>query len=408
MEENKKENRYIKLGITLFLVLLAVVISYFILRDISSIAKFINIILKSLSSIFIGFTLAYIFSPLYNMIRNFIIKIFKNTKFKTKKILTFAKVISTIICILLVLIIVFGLLLLMIPDLVKSINDLIKNLPSYSANLSIVLNYFHLEEYEKQFKEWYNLFQTNIIQFILSFSQNYGKSLLKGVYSSVSSFIYIIVDFFVGIIAMIYLLNSKEKLLSQYRKIVFALLSKKNAISFMRECKYVHKIFGSFISGKLLDSLIIGIMCYIGLLILKTPYALIVSVIIGITNVIPFFGPFIGAIPSIILIALAEPIQGVYFAIFILILQQFDGNILGPLILGDRTGVASFYVLVSILLFGTLWGFVGMLLAVPLWAIMQHIINYFCKKELLKKNLPIDSIDYSYEKVDEMCKENIQ
>ena len=158
-----------------------------------------------------------------------------------------------------------------------------------------------------------------------------------------------------------------------------------------------NEIFGGFIIGKIIDSAIIGVLCFAGLSILNMPYAMLVSVIVGVTNVIPFFGPYIGAIPSTILIMIAEPIQGLYFAIFILILQQIDGNIIGPKILGDSTGLSAFWVVFSILLGGGLFGFVGMIMGVPTFAVLYYIAQMFINQKLERKKLPTSSERYGSE-----------
>lgn len=155
-----------------------------------------------------------------------------------------------------------------------------------------------------------------------------------------------------------------------------------------------NEIFGGFIIGKLIDSAIIGVLCFVGLSLLKMPYVMLVSVIVGVTNVIPFFGPYIGAVPSTILIMLANPLQGVYFIIFILLLQQFDGNILGPKILGNSTGLSAFWVIVAILLGGGLFGFVGMVMGVPTFAVLYYIVQMLVNNHLERKQLPTGSEYY--------------
>ena len=156
-----------------------------------------------------------------------------------------------------------------------------------------------------------------------------------------------------------------------------------------------NEIFGGFIIGKVIDSAIIGILCFFGLSILNMPYVMLVSVIVGVTNVIPFFGPYIGAVPSTILILLNDPVKGLYFIIFILLLQQFDGNILGPKILGNSTGLSAFWVIVSILLGGGLFGFVGMVMGVPAFAVFYYIVDMILDNRLRQKNLPTDTTCYS-------------
>ena len=162
----------------------------------------------------------------------------------------------------------------------------------------------------------------------------------------------------------VYLLIGKETFVGQGKKIVYAVLPSKYGNVVIHTMRITNQMFGGFVSGKILDSVIIGVICYVGLMILGMPYSLLVAVIVGVTNVIPFFGPFIGAVPSFILIALAEPVKGLYFLIFVLALQQVDGNIIGPKILGDSTGLSSFWVVFAILVGGGLFGFMGMLLEI--------------------------------------------
>ena len=177
-------------------------------------------------------------------------------------------------------------------------------------------------------------------------------------------------DLLIGLIISIYVLFSKEKFGKQSKKIVYAVFKPSHANMILHLTLKSNEIFGGFIIGKLIDSAIIGVLCFIGLSILNMPYALLVSVIVGVTNVIPFFGPYIGAIPSAVLIMLADPRKGLYFILFILVLQQIDGNIIGPKILGDSTGLSAFWVVFSILLGGGLFGFVGMILGVPTFAVI--------------------------------------
>ena len=206
----------------------------------------------------------------------------------------------------------------------------------------------------------------------------------------------------IGLIVMIYLLNIKESLSAQGKKFIYSVLPLKAANIVVAEFQFIKKAFSGFIIGKLIDSLIIGILCFILMHLFKLPYELLISVIIGVTNVIPFFGPFIGAAPCAILVFLISPKQCLYFIGLILVLQQFDGNILGPKILGNSTGVSSFGVLFSILLFGGLCGFVGMIIAVPLMAVIIHIYNQIQEYLLSKKSLSIKEEDYvNLKRIDE-------
>ena len=197
-------------------------------------------------------------------------------------------------------------------------------------------------------------------------------------------------------IVSVYLLFSKETFIGQFKKLTYALFKPKRANIIIETARKSNEIFGGFISGKILDSAIIGVIAYIVLAIMKMPDTVLVAVIIGVTNVIPFFGPFIGAVPSFIIIVLQNPIQGLYFLIFIVVLQQIDGNIIGPKILGSSTGLSAFWVVFAILVFGGLWGFPGMLLGVPLMAVIYYVaqktVSYFLKK----RGLTTDTLAYVY------------
>ena len=198
---------------------------------------------------------------------------------------------------------------------------------------------------------------------------------LPNLFGGVMRFTSGLLDVVVGIIIAIYLLLSKEIFYAQVKKLLFAFFPRRVAQATLNLTHDSNTIFCGFISGKILDSAIIGLLCYIGCLIFKFPSALLVSVIIGVTNVIPFFGPFIGAIPATLLILIQNPIKALWFVLFVLVLQQLDGNIIGPKILGNTTGLSSFWVLFAILLFGGLWGFVGMIVGVPLFAVIYDVIK---------------------------------
>ena len=217
-------------------------------------------------------------------------------------------------------------------------------------------------------------------------------SLYNGVYLSFKA----VLNVFVGIVVMIYSLNMKDTLLYEVKRVIFALFRKDIGKKIIEELRFTKNVFSGFLVGKIIDSLIIGILCYICCMIMGMPYTPLISVIVGITNIIPFFGPFIGAIPSFIIILLEGPFswKPYGFLVFILILQQVDGNIIGPKILGDKTGVGSFWVLFSILLFGGLFGFIGMIIAVPMWAVITRLFDEFVTIRLKKKNYPLTTDEY--------------
>ena len=203
-------------------------------------------------------------------------------------------------------------------------------------------------------------------------------------------------DSILGIIISVYVLYAKEQFIAQAKKIIVALTPDNFSKPFISLVRETHGVFGGFISGKIIDSLIIGVLCFIGTSILGMPYAVLVSVIVGVFNVIPFFGPFIGAIPSALLILMVDPLKCLWFVIFIIVLQQFDGNILGPYILGGTTGLSAFWVIFAILTFGGLFGFIGMFVGVPVFAVIYTLISRGINKKLEKKGRSTATADYLY------------
>ncbi len=212
----------------------------------------------------------------------------------------------------------------------------------------------------------------------------------------------LLVNCIIGIIVSVYVLCSKETFKGQAKKLIYGIFRADQANVILEIGRKTRDIFYGFIIGKIIDSAIIGVICYVCMLIFKMPYPLLVSIIIGVTNIIPVFGPYIGALPTVIIIFLTEPMQGIYFLIFIIVLQQIDGNIIGPKILGDSTGLSSFWVVVAIVVGGGLFGFAGMLFGVPTMALIYYLVGRFSKHMLRKRDLPEETADYiNMERVNE-------
>ena len=391
----KRENwtEQIKWGITAFLVLAATSLLFIIVTHLETINKNFNLFIQILMPIIYGAVLAYLMSPVYNfVVKTTEVLLAKLFRKKSKKQSTASSFLATI-CSLLFLVFIGGSLVsLLIPELTKSIYNLYTTLPdainrSYERIQALLANYPEAREYvEDLYTEISAFFSSKpeSAQTILGHLQNIAAFFRDGIWNTFT----VVKNILIGLIVMVYLLNLKKTLKLQFRKLLFAIFSKEKAKSIIEELQYVHKMFGGFILGKIIDSVIIGILTFFVLSIMKMPYTLLVSVIIGVTNVVPFFGPFVGAIPCIILIMLSSPLQALYFAIAILAIQQLDGNIIGPKILGDSTGLSSFWVLFSIILFGGLFGFVGMIIAVPLWAVILNSIRRYANKRLEKKQIP--------------------
>ena len=215
-------------------------------------------------------------------------------------------------------------------------------------------------------------------------------SITTGVYNVVKSIFNVIIGFIVSV----YVLMTKEKFIGQLKKIIYAIFRPRYGNVVMEVVRKADEVFGGFFIGKIIDSLIIGCICFASLAILRMPYVALVSVIVGVTNVIPFFGPYIGAIPSAILIFLVDPMKGIYFIIYIIILQQVDGNVIGPKILGNTTGLSPFWVIFAILLFGGSFGVIGMLFGVPIFAVLYYIIKRVVEHVLRKRQLPEQTKEY--------------
>lgn len=387
----------IKWGITAFSVLAAVSLVYVLVNNFYAVKQNLAVFLQILMPIIYGAVLAYLMSPVYNLVVKILGKVyyfFLGEKASQR----FLGFFGTVASILFLFFLTSGLVSMLIPELTKSVLSLYFSLPdtinrSYN-NLAVILEKFpDLRPYaEKAYEEISSFFtgKPDNTQAIFAHLQNLATFFTNGIWSTLT----IVKNILIGLIVMVYLLNMKDLLRRQFRKLLFALFSQKKAKGIIEEMQYVHRVFGGFILGKIIDSIIIGILTFFVLSLMKMPYTLLVSVIVGVTNVIPFFGPFIGAIPCFILILLTSPIQSLYFAIAILIIQQIDGNIIGPKVLGDSTGLSSFWVLFSILLFGGLFGFVGMIIAVPFWAVIMNTLRRYMDRRLQKKNLPISSSEY--------------
>lgn len=375
-----------------FIVAVAIMLMIFALLNINKVFDFISNLMTILLPIIIGWVLTFIMSPLYNLTEE------KLINKKDKQISKFSKVIATVVCVMVVLLFTIGIIFLFVPQLYSSITRFLSHFGGYVSNI---------QETVESLREKSNNNMTNgILAQVESFLSNVGGSSSNINYSAIASSLFkgfavsarAVMNFFIGIIVMIYSLNIKEELIAGVKRALFALVRKDFAKKILDEAKYTKKVFEGFFIGKALDSLIIGVICYICCAIMQMPYTPLIAVIVGITNIIPFFGPIIGAIPSFVLIILEEPfsLKPYIFVVFVLILQQIDGNIIGPKILGDKTGVGSFWVLFSIILFGGLFGFVGMIIAVPLWAVITRIFDQFITAKLEQKHYPTNAEDYQY------------
>lgn len=404
--KREKYSKYIATGLTAFLVIGASLLLFFLFYNIRSIRAFLSNVVSILTPFIVGGVIAYLLSPLYNLLlRN--LDDFFQSRITPRKARALAVGLSDFLSILFALLLLSGIIALVLPRFITSMIGVVSALPAYAEQGSEWLEKFFASNpayaaavqstYDavlEYFEDWAT---SDLLPNLKNLSNSLGgiNSLLSGVVNGVVYAFKILENTFLGFIIAAYFLASKTKLISQTKQIMYSVFSVKTANAVILKFRYIHKVFGGFIRGKLLDSLIIGVLCFLGTSLLGIPFAVLVSVVVGITNIIPFFGPFIGAIPCAVLILLYSPLKCLYFVIFVVALQQFDGNILGPKILGDSTGLSSFWVLFSIIVFGGLFGFVGMLIGVPLFAVIYSLIGGVIQSRLTKKKMSINSEDYS-------------
>lgn len=387
--KNDKYRTYICWGVTALAVLLLLVAAVFVVMRWSLVAALGAKIAHILAPVIYGAVFAYLLNPVYNRVQAVVMKLTKDIIPDETGRKRLGGFLGTLASLCLLIAVVVGLISMLIPQLISSIRGVMETLPSSINNLEIWLEKVLADnpDLEQQVMQHYGA----AADYLQNWLTNVVVPNIYRIIGSVSSGVVLVVqavfDILIGLIVMVYLLNMKEKLLVQAKMIIYGVFPLKIANKVIEEGRYVHQVFGGFIIGKLLDSLIIGLICFVLLGFANMPYVLLVSVIVGVTNVIPFFGPFIGAIPSAFLILLSDPMKCLYFLIFVLLLQQFDGNILGPKILGDSTGLSSFWVLFSILLFGGLMGFVGMIIGVPTFAVIYRLVTEFTTWRLGKKAL---------------------
>lgn len=400
MQEKKQSHwnirPYLAIALTAVLVICLCIVFFFLIYRYNGFAAGWKKLTAILQPIIIGIVIAYLINPIMVFFEKHLIRWIEPKMKKKAKAKKLCRGIATLGALAVFILIIVVLLVMLIPQLVESIQGVATTLPSEVQHLIDKTNkYLSSDSEAANFVEDTLIYATNYIKDwamndLLPKSNTYLTSITTGLINVFK----VLLNIIVGLIVSVYLLFSKETFIGQFKKLTYALFKPKKANIVIQTARKSNEIFGGFISGKILDSMIIGIICYIVLLIMKMPYPVLVSVIVGVTNIIPFFGPFIGAVPSFIIIVLANPIQGLYFLIFVVILQQVDGNIIGPNILGDSTGLSPFWVIFAIMVGGGLFGFAGMLLGVPTFAVIYYIMQEILRYFLRKRNLPQDSSQY--------------
>ncbi len=375
------KKRYLYMMLSIFGAISLSIVVFFLVYRFRGIGDILRKLSQTLAPFIYGGVVAYLLRPMCNFYEIQLQKLLP----KSHK---FANTLAVALSLASGILIVYALIIMIAPQLYESVLSLWNSLPDKVNQFLVwaratfgedeeILHLFSTS-YDTIYKELESWAQTTLMPYV--------TNIVSGVGSSVYKVLLFLYNMLIGLIVACYLLASRKKFARQSVLIVRSVLKPKWAELFLNEVAFIDRMFGGFIDGKILDSAIIGVLCYIGCSIFNFPNALLISAFVGITNVIPYFGPFIGAIPSILLILIEDPIKAIWFGIFILALQQLDGNIIGPAILGERTGLSSFWVLFAIILFGEMWGIVGMVVCVPLFAVIYDIIKKLVRRGLKKKD----------------------
>ena len=395
-KQGAKRSQVITVSVAVFFTFCCCALFFFFLLRNQEFAAYSDQIFTILQPIIIGIVLAYLLNPIMMFIEVRATKVLNKYVKNEKRVKSLSRMIGIAGAWLFFAIIIIILIASILPTITESIMSMIRSFPDAVNNLLAWLN--EVVEDGSELEVFLNdvivnasaWFQTWLKEILLPELENYIASIMSGAVAGVR----MVLNIFIGVVVSVYVLTTKDTFSGQAKKMVYAFFKPSQANVIIDTARKSHELFGGFISGKLLDSLIIGVLAYIILSIMKMPYTMLVSVIIGVTNVIPFFGPFIGAIPSFIIILLQDPMKSLYFLIFILILQQIDGNIIGPKILGNTTGISAFWIVFSTTFFGGLWGFPGMVLGVPLTAVILHIASSILGYMLKKRGIPVNTEDY--------------
>ena len=392
------DKKYLYWGITAFLVVAAAILFFMALNYLPAVGKGLQTLSSILNPFIWGLVFTYLLAPLMKSLekRCFLPLGEKIYRKKPQNAVRFGRSISVLISVIVLLAVLTALVYMILPQLYSSIETIVTNSPTYLENLSgwfeqTLKDFPAVADFVEERLESLNtnlgndLFgwlRTNVLPQLGSFVTN----VTTGVYSVVRA----VYNLVIGIIVSIYLLNGLERYSAAFKRLLYSLLNIEKAEKVLEGIRFTDRTFMGFLNGKLLDSAIIGLICYIVCAILNMPYALLVSVIIGLTNIIPFFGPLIGAIPSAFIILMVDPLKCLIFVIFIILLQQVDGNFIGPRILGSSVGISGFWVMFSIIIGAGLFNFWGMLLGVPVFVVIYTVINNAVNRRLQSSDLPTD------------------
>lgn len=379
-----KQKRYLYLMLSGFGAISLSILLFFALYRLRGIGELLQTIAGILLPFIYGGVVAYLARPMCNTYEKFL------TRHLPEKLRKFSPPAAVVGSIVTLLLIVYALCAMIFPQVYDSVVSLGKTIPSRLESFILwAETTFGESETMDTLFDFFNTSYEKIYQQVDAWIRNDLFPQITTLVSSVSSSVFAVLrslyNLIIGLIVAVYVLSSRKRFARQSTLIVRSVLSEKWADAVLEEVALMDRMFGGFIDGKILDSLIIGVLCYLGCWILRIPNTLLISVFVGITNIIPFFGPLIGAVPSTLLILIESPIKAVWFVIFVIVLQQLDGNVIGPRILGNKIGISGFWVMFAIIFFGGIWGVMGMVIGVPLFAVIYDLVRKLVKLGLRKK-----------------------
>lgn len=372
------------------------IVFFFMLFRFDKMLAFLGIVKSILMPFIYGAVIAYLLTPVCNFIEKHLKVILKKKMKNQDRAGKLAGAAGITLSILFGIFVIYLLLAMVLPQVFTSIRGIVAVLPENVTKWSEWIQQ-RLEDNEvlgNYVNQLGGTLYINVENWLETKLIPNMQTIVSGVSAGLIGALVVVKNILIGIIAAIYMMANRRRFAAQAKKILYSLFKTDRANDILEEMRFIDKMFGGFISGKLLDSLIIGFLCFFCMNLMNMPYTMLISVIVGVTNVIPFFGPYFGAVPSALIVLTVSPVKCIYFLLFILVLQQFDGNFLGPKILGNSTGLSSFWVLFSILLFGGLFGFVGMIIGVPAFAVIYDLIGKMANRLLRERNLTTDTGTY--------------
>ena len=394
--KERRDSTYFKWGVTALAVIFISILLVVIFTDLPGFFKLVTNILSILSPLISGAVIAFLLNPLVRLVDRWLApKLTKHEK-KPGSGKKLSRAISIVFALIFAALVIYAFFSILLPQLGESIQGIIDSAPKYFLSIEQWATNLLADNPEVQYYADMAIgkIQEYLNEWISTSLPNDIQNVLTTVFTSAFSVVKSLANIVIGVFASIYILASKDKFQAQGKKIVVALFKPARADHILHVGREINRVFNGFVIGKIIDSAIIGVLCYLGMLILKLPYPALVATVVGVTNVIPFFGPIIGAVPSALLILLVNPLQAFYFVIFVIVLQQVDGNVIGPRILGNSVGISGFWVLISITVATSLFGFAGMILGVPVFAVIYMLISDAVNSALRRKGRSTVTNDY--------------